>query len=231
MKQSYFSLLLLCLLVLFTSSACIANASNPVYGIISFTPTTINLGETVKLLAQVSFVQSGVGVQDVNFTWYVNCTEVLSENSTGSTLIYTPKTVGTYLFNVTVNGYSDGQSITVTVISKPFESPTTMSPTPSVSEMTCLMIVPLIVGMGIDNGVHILHRYLEDGRQNIPNTIFHTGRAVVMCTATTMAGFGSLVFSRYGGLSSMGAVANIGMITSLIAAIIVLPALLKIWKV
>ncbi|OGW50665.1 MAG: hypothetical protein A2Z50_04360 [Nitrospirae bacterium RBG_19FT_COMBO_42_15] len=93
-----------------------------------------------------------------------------------------------------------------------------------------IAIVPLIVGMGIDNGVHILHRYLEDGGKNIPNTIFHTGRAVVMCTATTMAGFGSLVFSRYGGLSSMGAVANIGMITSLIAAIIVLPALLKIWK-
>lgn len=94
-----------------------------------------------------------------------------------------------------------------------------------------IAIVPLIVGMGIDNGVHILHRYFEDGRQDIPNTIFHTGRAVVMCTATTMAGFGSLVFSRYGGLSSMGAVANIGMITSLIAAIVVLPALLKIWKV
>lgn len=94
-----------------------------------------------------------------------------------------------------------------------------------------IAIVPLIVGMGIDNGVHILHRYFEDGGKNIPNTIFHTGRAVVMCTATTMAGFGSLVFSRYGGLSSMGAVANIGMITSLIAAIVVLPALLKIWKV
>ncbi|MEK6656637.1 MAG: MMPL family transporter, partial [Nitrospirota bacterium] len=94
-----------------------------------------------------------------------------------------------------------------------------------------IAIVPLIVGMGIDNGVHIIHRHLEDGGKNIPNTIFHTGRAVVMCTATTMAGFGSLVFSRYGGLSSMGAVANIGMITSLIAAIIVLPALLKIWKV
>ncbi|MBI5043470.1 MAG: MMPL family transporter [Nitrospirae bacterium] len=94
-----------------------------------------------------------------------------------------------------------------------------------------IAIVPLIVGMGIDNGVHIFHRYLEDGRQDIPNTIFHTGRAVVMTSVTTMAGFGSLVFSRYGGLSSMGAVANIGMITSLIAAIIVLPALLKIWKV
>lgn len=94
-----------------------------------------------------------------------------------------------------------------------------------------IAIVPLIVGMGIDSGVHILHRHLEDGCQDIPNTIFHTGRAVVMTSATTMAGFGSLVFSRYGGLSSMGVVAGIGMITSLIAAIVVLPALLKIWKV
>jgi hypothetical protein len=92
------------------------NASIPVYDIISFTPVAIRLWENVKLYEQVSFVQSGVGVQDVNFRWYVNGTEVFSENSTSSTLIYTPQTIGTYLINATVNGYSNGQVVTVTVI-------------------------------------------------------------------------------------------------------------------
>jgi hypothetical protein len=129
-----------------------ANASTPVYDIFDLqhghtSPTIIQLGESVSIYAQVSFVQSGVGVQDVNFTWYVNGTQVFTENATSSTLNYTPQNIGVYLVNATVNGYSNGQIVTVTVLSEPTESPTTISPTPTVPELSWLTIPPLLVAV------------------------------------------------------------------------------------
>jgi hypothetical protein len=141
-------LILLFLICLFTIN--FANASMPVYDIISFTPTTIYLSESAKLYAQVSFVQSGVGVQNVNFVWFVNGTEAFSENSTSSTLIYTPQSIGVYLINATVNGYSNGKVITVTVLSQTTPSPTiSTNPTPSVPEFSWLTILPLLLTIPI----------------------------------------------------------------------------------
>ena len=119
-----------------------------VYDIIEFTPTDIHLSETAKLYAQVSWLGSGIiGVHSVNFIWYVNSTEVLTENATSSTLIYKPQAVGIYLINATVNGYSNGQVVTVTVLSEPTESPTAISPTPTVPELSWLIILPLILSI------------------------------------------------------------------------------------
>jgi hypothetical protein len=117
------------------------NASAPVYDIISFTPTNIHLTESIKLYAQVSFVQSGVGVQNVNFRWYINSTELYSENSTSSTLNYTPETTGTYLINATVNGYSNGQVITVTVLPL---SNLSLTSSPIVTEFPIIAIIPIL---------------------------------------------------------------------------------------
>jgi hypothetical protein len=118
MKNSSLVLVMV-LFFVFSSAFSFTNASEPVYDILHNTsPTFIQLGENVRIYAQVSFVQSGVGVQDVNFTWYVNGTEVCSESATSSTLIYTPQAIGVYLVNATVNGYSNGQVVTVTVLSQ-----------------------------------------------------------------------------------------------------------------
>jgi hypothetical protein len=60
-----------------------------------------------------------------------------------------------------------------------------------------------------------------------------TGRAVVLTSLTTMAGFGTLVLSHYPGLRSMGYVAVIGISACLMASIIILPALYTLilkWK-
>ena len=82
-----------------------------------------------------------VGVQDVSFRWYVNGTEVFFENSTSSTLIYTPQTTGVYLINATVNGFSDGKVIIVTVLPHSTQSPTvSTTPTPTVPEFSWLTI-------------------------------------------------------------------------------------------
>jgi predicted RND superfamily exporter protein len=101
-----------------------------------------------------------------------------------------------------------------------------------------VVVTPLILGIGIDDGIHIIHRYLEKGPARrspaktdvggVEDAIHHTGRAVVMTSLTTMVGFGSLVFAQYRGLATMGGLALLGVGLCLIASLTILPALLKI---
>ncbi|MBA7652169.1 Protein-export membrane protein SecF [subsurface metagenome] len=91
-----------------------------------------------------------------------------------------------------------------------------------------IVVTPLILGIGIDDGIHIIHRYLEKRKEGVEDAIHHTGRAVVMTSLTTMVGFGSLVFAQYRGLATMGALALLGVGLCLIASLTILPALLKI---
>lgn len=92
------------------------------------------------------------------------------------------------------------------------------------------IVLPMIIGMGIDNGVHLMHRYLEGERRDIGLTLRTTGRAMIMCSLTTMLGFGSLVTARYQALSTMGWVTILGMGFCLITSLCFLPVLLIQWK-
>ena len=58
--------------------------------------------------------------------------------------------------------------------------------------MLSIMAIPMIMGIGIDVGVHVIHRYqIEDNTAH--STVFSsTGRAVLLTSLTTMLYFGSL---------------------------------------
>jgi len=86
----------------------------------------------------------------------------------------------------------------------------------------------LILGIGIDYAIHLLHRYLEGGGINL--TIEQTGRAIVVAGLTTMVGFGSIIFSDFPGLSSMGAVTLLGVGYCLILTLALLPAVIRIYE-
>jgi hypothetical protein len=92
------------------------------------------------------------------------------------------------------------------------------------------VILPMIIGMGIDNSIHLMHRYLEGGGKDPVHALSATGRAMTMCSITTMLGFGSLVTARYQALSTMGWVTILGMGFCLIASLTLLPTLLILWK-
>ncbi len=93
--------------------------------------------------------------------------------------------------------------------------------------MANLVILPLIIGIGVVNGVHILHRYRENpGKDNIVLSK-STGQAVVLSSLTTMVGFGSLMAADHQGVYSLGLVLTIGVGSCLLASITLLPALLK----
>ena len=81
-------------------------------------------------------------------------------------------------------------------------------------------VATMILGVGIDYSIHLIHRMHLDGGQ-VGEGLLETGKAVVM------AGFGTLMLGNYPALRSFGAVAMVGSITCLFTALTIPPALLS----
>jgi hypothetical protein len=88
------------------------------------------------------------------------------------------------------------------------------------------IVLPLIVGIGIDDGIHIVHRWRHSSEENLTMGLNRIGRAIVLTSLTTTIGFGSLVSSHYPGLRSIGWLTALGILTCFLAAFILLPAVL-----
>jgi len=84
--------------------------------------------------------------------------------------------------------------------------------------------IPLILGIGIDDGIHIVHRYRE--KKDVRQAVRLTGRAVIMTSLTTMVGFGSLSTSHFPALASLGHIALLGIGSCLLTSLLLLPSLL-----
>jgi len=102
--------------------------------------------------------------------------------------------------------------------------------------MANLVILPLILGIGVVNGIHITHRYREEKDKNSMVLGKSTGQAVVLSSLTTMIGFGSMMVADHYGVFSLGLVLTLGVFCCLVASVTFLPALLKLsseknWKV
>ncbi|UUO07417.1 MMPL family transporter [Blastopirellula sp. J2-11] len=89
-----------------------------------------------------------------------------------------------------------------------------------------MIVLPLILGIGIDDGVHVLHdfRCQAGKRYRISAS---TAAAVLITSLTTMIGFGSLMLADHQGLQSLGRVLTIGVTCCLFTSLIVLPAFLS----
>jgi hypothetical protein len=87
-----------------------------------------------------------------------------------------------------------------------------------------LIALPLILGIGVDYGVHIVHDYLErKGRYQMTPA---TAVAVLVDALTTIVGFGSLMIASHQGLQSLGRVLTLGVTACLFTSMVMLPALL-----
>ena len=91
------------------------------------------------------------------------------------------------------------------------------------------MCLPLILGIGIDDGVHILHRYRREGPLSIPLVLKYTGRAILLTSLTTMIGFGSMGLASHRGTASMGQVLFLGVGACFLSSAFVLPSIITIW--
>ena len=91
-----------------------------------------------------------------------------------------------------------------------------------------MIVLPLILGIGIDDGVHVVHDYLRQrGRVAIYAMSDSTATAITITSATTMAGFGSLMLADHRGLRSLGQVLTLGIFCCWFCSLFVLPALLR----
>jgi predicted RND superfamily exporter protein len=90
-----------------------------------------------------------------------------------------------------------------------------------------LVVFTMVVGVGVDYGVHILHRQSENGISSFEPGLVEVAKGVGLAALTTLVGFGSLVLSGYPGLQSMGIVALMGVGFSTLLALTLLPALLR----
>ena len=89
-----------------------------------------------------------------------------------------------------------------------------------------IMTLPLVIGIGVTNGIHILNRFAEEQHASILTR--STGKAVLVSGLTAIAGFGSLMLAKHRGIQSLGSVMAAGITTCMIAALTLLPALLNL---
>ncbi|MDH4128649.1 MAG: MMPL family transporter [Spirochaetota bacterium] len=89
-----------------------------------------------------------------------------------------------------------------------------------------VVILPVIVGIGIDNGVHLYHRYQDEGEGNLFAVLRSTGLAITFASLTTILGFGALILADHNGLNSIGWLAVLGIGATYIIAVIVLPSII-----
>ncbi len=86
------------------------------------------------------------------------------------------------------------------------------------------MVLVTILGMGSDYGLHLAHRVGRARTGEEAAAFAGAGRAVLLSVLTTIAGFGSLAFTDYGAMSSIGWATNYGVGATALFALVFLPA-------
>ncbi|MBA2662701.1 MAG: MMPL family transporter [Bradymonadaceae bacterium] len=89
-----------------------------------------------------------------------------------------------------------------------------------------VIILPVVIGLGVDDGVHFYYQYLARGRGSILHVVHTVGSAVAMTTVTSIIGFGGLAITNYAGLQSIGYLAIVGIASAFAATILLMPPIL-----
>jgi len=87
-----------------------------------------------------------------------------------------------------------------------------------------LIGIPLILGIAVDYGVHVVHDYLE--RPGPYRMSASTANSVLVDALTTVLGFGALMVASHRGLESLGRVLTLGVTTCTVTSLVFLPAVL-----
>ena len=91
-----------------------------------------------------------------------------------------------------------------------------------------IVVVPLLLGLGVDDGIHIAHRLRHDQENTTEAAVSAIGHAILMTTLTTCGGVFALLFSNHPGMESIAATLLIGLPGCLVASITVAPALASV---
>ena len=87
------------------------------------------------------------------------------------------------------------------------------------------MALPLILGIGLIFGVHVVHRLLDDPHE--PIFSHSTGPAIALSAGTTIAGFGTLMIAKHQGIASLGFLMTAGVGANVVTSLVLLPAFVR----
>jgi predicted exporter len=85
--------------------------------------------------------------------------------------------------------------------------------------------IVMVIGIGVDYGIHILHRFQLEG-SSIAEFLPWTGAAIALAAVTTTIGFGTLALSSYAPLGKLGIVSATSVVFVAFASLLVLPVVL-----
>jgi predicted RND superfamily exporter protein len=92
-----------------------------------------------------------------------------------------------------------------------------------------IMALPVVLGLAVDDGVHLVHRFLAEGG-NLERTLAGSGRSVLLTSLTTLAAFGCLTFTSHRGLGSFALVLCLGVTCALALSLLLLPEVLHLLR-
>ena len=92
-----------------------------------------------------------------------------------------------------------------------------------------VLVLPLLFGIGVDSGIHLVHRARRDTTGRSGHLVESaTAGAVFFSAMTTTFSFGTLALSGHQGMHTLGVMLSVGMFWTVIANLVVLPALLTL---
>lgn len=91
-----------------------------------------------------------------------------------------------------------------------------------------IIAVPLLIGIGIDDAVHVNHRYMVEGPGSIARVVSRTGRAILLTSLTTIIGFASFIPAIMRAMRSTGIVLSIAMALAFLFSLTFHPAMLSL---
>jgi predicted RND superfamily exporter protein len=89
--------------------------------------------------------------------------------------------------------------------------------------------LPITIGIGADYALNVLKRREVSGKDELYRVVVETGGAVILCSMTTILGYLALLLSINGAVRSFGLASAAGELTTVLAAVLFLPAAL-FWK-
>lgn len=92
-----------------------------------------------------------------------------------------------------------------------------------------VIVVPLLLGIGVTNGIHFVHRYRTEPPADGNMLRTSTSRAVLFSTLDTVASFGILAFLPHRGIASLGILLTLCNAFLVLSSLLLLPALLKLF--
>ena len=93
--------------------------------------------------------------------------------------------------------------------------------------MANVIVLPLIFGLGVDNGIHVVDRF--HGAGDVDHLLASsTPRAVVLSSLTTIGTFAALMLSPHLGTASIGMLLTVAVALLLVCTVFVLPVLLSV---